>query len=334
MKLSSAGLVVFAAGLLLTSLSGTSSAQSYGHVTGQFVLDGAVPNIAPVKPGEKDAAVCAKPDLPDNRLIVDEETKGIANVLIYLKKKPNRIHPDLKESKEKTVVFDQKNCRFEPIMLLVRTDQTVLVKSDDPINHNTHTHPFANPELNFLIRPNDRDGVPVEYKVPEVFPTKVNCDLHPHMIAYWMVLDHPYMALTDEEGKFKIENLPAGRYEFSVWHERVGWIDKALKVAIKNDATEDLARSKCPLRRSRRTEFHEASNRNGAPVSGAGVSAVGDSLGVGVRLSADLHAGIIVGGHHRFHPRHPIAGIVISNTRIKPKGRFPTTGNRPLVLGE
>lgn len=247
MKLSFSWLALFAAGLLLTSFPQAASAQSYGHITGQFVLQGEMPKLVAAKLGEKDQEVCAvKPPLPENRLIVDEDSQGIANVLIFLKDAPKNIHPNLKEPKEKTIVFDQKNCRFEPMMLLVRTGQTVLVKSDDPINHNMHTHPFANPELNFLVAPKDREGVPVNYKNPEKFPTKVNCDLHPHMISYWMVLDHPYMALSDKEGKFKIENVPAGRYEFSVWHERTGWIDRALKVTVKKDTTEDLGEVKVP----------------------------------------------------------------------------------------
>lgn len=247
MKLSFSCLVLFAAGLLLSSTPQTSFAQGYGHVTGQFVLQGDMPKLSPRKLADKDKQVCAvKPPLPENRLIVDDKTKGIANIVVYLKKAPKKIHPSLRASKEKTVVFDQKNCRFMPHVLLVRTDQTVLVKSDDPINHNTHTHPFRNQELNVLIGPNDREGVPVKYDQPEFLPTPVNCDLHPHMKAHWMVLDHPYMALTDEEGKFKIENLPEGEYEFTVWHEQVGYLDKALKVVIDQDATDELGEIQVP----------------------------------------------------------------------------------------
>ncbi len=120
------------------------------------------------------------------------------------------------------------------------------MKSGDPINHNTHTHPFRNQELNFLIRPNDREGVPVKYDQPESLPMPVNCDLHPHMKAYWVVLDHPYMAITDKEGKFKIENLPEGEYEFTVWHERVGYIERALEVVIDQDATDELGKIEVP----------------------------------------------------------------------------------------
>jgi hypothetical protein len=234
--------------VLLVSLAvpQTALAQGYGHVTGQFVLKGDMPKFAELKIAGQDQNVCAAKELPENRLIVDDKTKGIANIVVYLREAPKKIHPDLKESKEKTIVFDQKDCRFDPPVLLVRTDQTVLVKSDDPINHNTHTHPFRSKEYNFLLKPKDREGVPVKCEQPEKSPTKVNCDLHPHMVAYWMILDHPYMAVTDREGKFKIENLPEGKYEFTVWHERTGYIDRALKVAIDPDGTDELGQIAVP----------------------------------------------------------------------------------------
>ena len=136
--------------------------------------------------------VCAAKRLADNTLIVDPKTKGIANIVVYLKKAPDNIPAKVKTSKEKQVVFDQKNCRFEPHILVVRTDQEVLVKSDDPINHNTHTHPFVNEELNFIVKPKDREGFPIKYGQREFLPMPVNCDLHPHMKAYWVVVDHPY----------------------------------------------------------------------------------------------------------------------------------------------
>jgi len=240
---------LFAAGLILASSPlETHAEDGYGHVSGQFVLEGDIPELAPPKVGDKDKAVCAvKPPLPNNTLIVDPKTKGIANIVVYLKKAPDTIHPKLKKPQKKEIVFDQKNCRFLPHVLLVRTDQTVLVKSDDPVNHNTHTHPFRNQELNFLVQPNDRKGVPVDYNQPEFLPTPVNCDLHPHMKAYWMILDHPYMAVTDSDGKFKIENLPEGDYEFTVWHEKVGYINREFEVEIYADETDEKGKIGVPV---------------------------------------------------------------------------------------
>ena len=53
--------------------------------------------------------------------------------------------------------------------------------------------------------------------------------------------------MTDSEGKFKIDNLPQGTYSFTVWHERVGYIDRALKVDIFAGETEKLDPIKVPV---------------------------------------------------------------------------------------
>jgi hypothetical protein len=38
------------------------------------------------------------------------------------------------------------------------------------------------------------------------------------------VFDHPYFAVTDEQGNFEIRNAPAGEYRLVVWHETNGWV--------------------------------------------------------------------------------------------------------------
>jgi plastocyanin len=226
--------------------------EGYGTVKGRFVLEGDVPApkviVAKGDAKVKDASVCAAQDLLDNSLVVDPKTKGIANVVVYLRS-VDEIHPELEEipAEQKEVVFDQKNCVFKPHVLPVRAGQTVVVKSDDPVPHNTHTHPFVNPERNFALAPNDRKGVPIAYDKAEFLPVKVNCDLHPHMTAYWVVVDHPYFAVTDAEGRFEIKDLPEGEYDFIVWHERVGYVDKkvasvqeAMNVEVFSEETNDV----------------------------------------------------------------------------------------------
>ncbi|MEZ6125260.1 MAG: hypothetical protein R3C49_19095 [Planctomycetaceae bacterium] len=61
----------------------------------------------------------------------------------------------------------------------------------------------------------------------------MKCDFHPWMMAYWLVLDHPYAAATDAEGNFTISNLPVGEHEFRIWHERAGYIDRKFMVNVK-----------------------------------------------------------------------------------------------------
>jgi len=246
--------------LLVTCLAttGTVVGDDYGSVTGQFVLDGDIPETTLlVKKGDpkaSDSAVCAAMDVPSESLVVDADSKGIADIFVYIYPSQARnlqIHPDLAESKEKTVVFDQKNCRFIPHALLVRTDQTVLVKSQDNCSHNTHTNPLSNAAENFLVSANDREGRELQFKVSEKLPIPVQCDIHRWMSSRWLILDHPYAAITDKEGRFTIEKLPAGEIEFRVYHERSGWIGAGTKrgfsVMVAGDETADIGTIKVPV---------------------------------------------------------------------------------------
>jgi hypothetical protein len=168
-----------------TSLVGQAKGD-WGTIKGKILADGAV---APLKllvtkgdASAKDSAVCAAQDVADEKLVVDPKTGGIANVVIYLQKKPAKVHPELEKSKAAEVVFDQKGCRFIPHVLLVRNDQKVRVISDDGVAHNTHTYPLKNKQENFVVSPNDRVGVAVpSVTLAERLPAKVGCDIHPWM---------------------------------------------------------------------------------------------------------------------------------------------------------
>ena len=85
-------------------------------------------------------------------------------------------------------------------------------------------------------------GLAVNYKISESLPLKVACDFHPWMQAYWMVVDHPYAAVTDKDGKFTIPNLPVGEHEFRVWHERKGYLNRkyAVKVQTGDNALKTM----------------------------------------------------------------------------------------------
>ncbi len=219
------------------------AAGDWGTIKGQILAGGPV---APLKllvtkgdASAKDSAVCAALDVPDESLVVDAKTGGIANVVVYLQKKPAAVHPDLEKSKDAEVVFDQKGCRFLPHVLLVRTDQKVRVLSGDAIAHNTHTYPLKNKQENFVVASNDRIGVAVpSVGIVERLPAKIGCDIHPWMQAWWVILDHPYAAVTKDDGTFEIKDLPVGDHVFTVWQEKVGYLDKMYKVTVKAGANE------------------------------------------------------------------------------------------------
>ncbi len=235
--------LILAASLMLCC--GVSAiAEDWGTISGQVVVTGDIP--APIllhaKGAQtvKDTAVCAAADTYKDDLVINPESKGLANVFIYLPKAPKSIHPDLKKPAPAVVVFDQKGCMFTPHAMVVLGGQTVEVISSDAIAHNTHTYPLKNQAINVLVAANTPagKGLAVDYKIGESLPLKVACDFHPWMQAYWMVVDHPYAAVTDKDGKFSIPNLPVGEHEFRVWHERKGYLERKYSVKVQKGDNE------------------------------------------------------------------------------------------------
>lgn len=222
----------------------TASFASAGGVKGTIKLKGKAPApVIQIKQGDpevKDAAVCAAQNLMKNDLVVNQETSGIANVFLYMKEAP--AGAKFEASKKKTLVFDQKNCRFVPHAQIVRTDQEVEVISSDAVAHNFHSYPIRNTPQNILVAPNTPagQGTKVTFDGPDILPMKVGCDIHPWMTAWWMVVDHPYAAVTDEKGEFEVGELPDGTHTFRVWHEKAGYLEKKLEVTVKGGEVTDL----------------------------------------------------------------------------------------------
>ena len=228
---------------------GKAATEAYGTIAGQFVVEGEVPQLRPLivagAVGINDPALCAAADIPDESLVVDPKTRGIANAFVYLPK-AEKVHPKLKESQEKEIFFDQQGCRFIPHALFVRTDQVVLVKSADNCAHNTRTVPLKNQQLNTALPPNERTGIPFKNRLPERLPIEIQCNIHPWMKARWLILDHPYGAISDGQGKFTIADLPAGEHELVLWHERAGYIERKFKVTVVAGKTVELGTIKVP----------------------------------------------------------------------------------------
>ena len=61
----------------------------------------------------------------------------------------------------------------------------------------------------------------------ESTPIPAACNIHPWMRAYLVVTELPYVAVTNENGEFTIENLPSGEWTFQIWQEKAGYIQSA-----------------------------------------------------------------------------------------------------------
>lgn len=198
-------------------------AEGWGTFKGQITFGGSPPQagvLEAVGKAQKDPEVCAKTTpIVDEKLVVNASSKGVKNVFVYLQR-PTAVNDDAKKAAlaEKRE-FDQKNCTYIPHALGVMVGETVTLKSSDPTNHNVNFQ-LKNLSQNPLLAPGK--SMDITPDSPERAPGPVSCSIHPWMKAYWLVLDHPYFAVTDENGNFEIKNAPAGTQKVVVWQETVG----------------------------------------------------------------------------------------------------------------
>jgi plastocyanin len=210
----------------------------YGTFTGRVVLDGADPGLTLSLPATMpDPNVCQRPLIPNERLIVGEGN-GIKNVFVYLARKPAGTKDAAAPPEQ--VIFDQKACTFVPHALIARTGQEVRLINSDPIAHNVNLKPNSNEPFNNILKVSDQVGVPYTYKRGEREPVRVVCDIHSWMLAWQLPLDHPYGAVTNENGEFTIPDLPAGQHRFVVWHEGRKLADHPVTIEVDQTATGEI----------------------------------------------------------------------------------------------
>ena len=215
---------LFLAALGLTAM--LTSAQA-GDITGVINLKGTPPPEKELSP-IKDDATCStlySDALPTTHFYVVGANGGLGDVIVYLKD----VSGKSTGASAAPVVLDQKGCVYTPTILAVQTGQKVIVKNSDPCVHNVHTKPVNNPEMNQVQMPGGAD-LTFTFDKPENF-LKFQCDVHPWMFAWVTVVDSPYYAVTDKDGKFTIKNVPPGKYTLEAAHRKLGTQDASITVS-------------------------------------------------------------------------------------------------------
>jgi hypothetical protein len=182
----------------------------------------------------EDREVCAAEDYFSDQLLVNEKAgNGVANVVVYLRDVPARYKAP--PVPEEPVVIDVKGGRFAQHVVVLRCNQKLLIRSPDPIPHNWNVATNRNTAVGGMINPKQREGDRYVFKKPEFRPSRIRCDLHPFMRAYYLPLEHSFAAVTDSEGKFEIAGLPPGVHKFIVWHEKADYLKRELPIEITAD---------------------------------------------------------------------------------------------------
>ena len=195
-----------------------------GSITGKITLAGAVParealNIT------KDKEVCAATEHLSDLLIVSGDN-AIKNVIVSI--------VDIEKGKKAEIpatnpTLDQNGCVFVPHVICVTAGTTIDILNSDAVTHNVHTYPEENTAVN-KAQPPSLKVISLETEFGEEDPMKVACDYHGWMSSWVGIFEHPYYALTGDDGTFEISGIPAGAYELKAWQEELGELVKTVKI--------------------------------------------------------------------------------------------------------
>lgn len=161
------------------------------------------------------------------------KTGALKNVFVYIR---SGLEGKVFEPPGEQVVLDQRGCMFVPRVLAVQTGQTLRVKNSDPVSHNVHPQPRNNREWNGHQPPQAPD-LQRRFMRPEVL-IPVKCNIHSWMRAYIAAVDHPFFAVSDEEGRFSWPQVPPGTYVIQAWHELFG--ETSQQITLKSGSKQAL----------------------------------------------------------------------------------------------
>lgn len=227
-------MIARALSLLAFALLAVPPSAAAGDIVGTVRLEGPAPPADMVR-ATTDLAVCGPGPRPAAPIMLGPDG-GLRDAVVYL------AHEKLEgwQLPGTTFVMDQRGCEFVPRVLVVPPGATIEVHNSDGVLHNFHTLSRLNPRMNL----GQRAGAPplrVRFDEPEFVP--VRCDIHGKgvMRAWVVVAAHPFYAVSDASGRFRLSEVPPGPHTLAVWHERLGQLTVPVTVGAGGEVQIDVA---------------------------------------------------------------------------------------------
>jgi hypothetical protein len=274
-------------GLVLWLLQAASTVGAYdvidvqhgGTVDGTVTLAGAVPepkgfNLITFP----DPAYCGRISNGKGwRLLHDfivNSTGGLKNAIVILEGVEEGKPFDLS-----VPLIEARDCMFQPWVTIVRNGHAVEVVNMDPVMHDIQgyeTSPEAGARVMFntpliLNHQHQRGNIhavhnhaPGKSLVGPIYLNKgrrtfyMQCGFHAYMESWAMAVNNPYYAVTDDQGAFKIEDVPPGTYQMVVWHPQSGpGMTRTITITPDGTTSEHVA---LPAPKGNRTAYKVMDN--------------------------------------------------------------------------
>ena len=186
-----------------------------GGVSGMVMVDGELPAPEELMMNSDPNCIMAATNTMSGTYVGSDGHLG--NVFVYVREGLGDMTFPVSSE---VVTLNQQGCRYIPHVMGIQVGQTLNIVNGDATLHNIHAIPEANQEFNmgqpFQGMEFERTFDEAEVMVP------FRCDVHGWMNSYIGVLEHPFFAVTGEDGMFDISTLPPGDYVIEAWHEALG----------------------------------------------------------------------------------------------------------------
>jgi len=202
-----------------TARSAGPAAPRNGAIRGRVELRKA-PTPVERRPSVSELGAPSARDLPD-----------LLRSVVYLESAPRGA---FETSEGGHAIMDQRNETFVPHLLAITTGTTVDFPNSDRFYHNVFS--LSKTKRFDLGRYAAGGSRHVTFDQPGI--VRVFCDIHTHMSAFILVFGHPFFALTDDQGRYHIDNVPPGTYNVIAWHE--GSASEPRPVTVPDGADAEL----------------------------------------------------------------------------------------------
>jgi plastocyanin len=176
------------------------------------------PRAAGAITGRVDVRVAASPDVrPDPAALgmgINRDVQDRRRSVVYLESAPRAA---FEPGERRHARMDQRNERFVPHVLAITTGTYVDFPNDDKTYHNV----FSLSKTKEFNLGRYAAGHSESILFDQTGIVRVFCEIHSHMSAFILVFAHRFFALTDDEGRYRIDGVPAGSYNLLVWNETI-----------------------------------------------------------------------------------------------------------------
>ncbi|MGI8546556.1 MAG: carboxypeptidase regulatory-like domain-containing protein [Gemmatimonadaceae bacterium] len=137
--------------------------------------------------------------------------------------------------------LENDDCAWTPVIQGVTAGGAINVTNSDPLAERAYITDVASGDT-VTVAPFTDDGqlIPYDKLIASPGVHEFSVESRPMSRAWVAAFDHPYFAVTDANGSFSIDGIPAGTYHVRAWHPMLGATDGTVTIAANGTANTDL----------------------------------------------------------------------------------------------